>query len=59
MAKTKKYSAFERLCFPKYGEIGFEDQNPVGRKHLSSKLSAIHKIIFNEESKLPPRRVYN
>jgi hypothetical protein len=47
----------ERLLFPRYGDFGYSE--PVGKKHLSSKLSAIHKVIFNQEVKPPPRHVYN
>ena len=47
----------QRLLFPRYGDFGFNE--PVGRKHVNGQLTAIHKIIFNEEVKPPPRYAYN
>lgn len=40
--------ARENLSYPKYGEFGYEE--PVGKKHLNNKTSAIHKLIFNGEA---------
>jgi len=36
-----------RLHFPIPGDFGYDD--PVGRKKLRPKQSAIHKIIFNHD----------
>jgi hypothetical protein len=47
----------QRLVFPIPGESGFG--SPVGRKHLSTKLSAIQKLIFNQDAKPPSRQSYN
>ena len=43
----------QRLNYPSYGESGFDE--PVGKKHYSSRLSAIHKLIFNDPSSLISR----
>jgi hypothetical protein len=47
----------EKISYPQYGQFGYEE--PVGRKHLGSKTSAIHKLIFNEQPASITRDTYN
>jgi hypothetical protein len=52
-----KGPAQDRLLFPVPGQSGFGA--PVGRRHLTTKLTAIQKLIFNQESRPPSRQTYN
>jgi hypothetical protein len=47
----------DRLMFPIVGDSGFGGR--VGRRHVGSKLAAIQKLIFNQETPLPSRHAYN
>ena len=47
----------QRLHFPLPGDFGYEE--PVGRKKLRPKQSAIHKIIFNHDLEDSPSQQYH